>query len=73
MSEDEIIKDDGAMPGDLQLAHTMTADVTGTSNNQNVHARRLAGDAPLSKPKSSTSLRDARRFTRLTLRRSKCY
>jgi hypothetical protein len=37
MPEDKIIEDDRAMPSDLQLAHTMTADVTGSSNNQNIH------------------------------------
>ena len=37
MTENKIVQYDGPMPSDEQLANTVTADVAGASNNENVH------------------------------------
>jgi hypothetical protein len=38
---DEIVDDDRPVPGGDELANTMTADVTGASNDENVHDEEL--------------------------------
>ena len=41
MTKDEIIQHDGSMTSRHQLAHAMTANVSGTTNNEDVHRRGL--------------------------------
>jgi hypothetical protein len=41
MTKDEIIQNDGPMTSRHELAHAMTTNVSGTTNNEDVHSRGL--------------------------------